>query len=225
MNEEKTFDTLNENKSEELQEYEVVSDINPDLYFKDNEKLGDDKFLAQKSDGVISGIYDWIRCLTFAISIVVLCLTFVFRLVDVSGTSMQETLHNNDMVLVTNFLYTPKNGDIVVISHGAEYEKPIIKRVIATEGQSIKLDYENDRILVDGVVYEENYIPGSTFEGEIGDYEIPEIVPEGKIFVLGDNRKVSLDSRKKQIGLIDVDSVIGKAQFVAFPFNDFGYLY
>ena len=178
-----------------------------------------------KSVGGISGFYDWIRCILFAISIVVICLTFIFRLVDVDGTSMESTLESKDKVIVTNLFYTPKDGDIIVISHGAEYSKPIIKRVIATEGQTIKLDYENDRIIVDGVVLDEPYINDSTFEGNYGDYDIPEVVPEGKVFVMGDNRRVSLDSRRTEIGLIDVDNVIGKAQFVAFPFSDFGYLY
>lgn len=178
-----------------------------------------------RSEGFVANMYDWIRCIVFAVAIVVVCLTFVFRLVDVEGTSMNDTLATRDKVIVTNLFYTPHNNDIVVISHGAEYKKPIIKRVIATEGQSVKLDYENDRIIVDGVVIPESYIKGTTFSGNYGDNEIPEVIPEGKIFVMGDNRQVSLDSRSTQIGLIDVKDVIGKAQFVALPFEHFGYLY
>lgn len=205
---------------------ELSAELNPDIYFKEkSDKFKDNQFLAMKSEGAISGFYDWIRCILFAISIVVICLTFIFRLVDVDGTSMESTLESKDKVIVTNLFYTPKDGDIIVISHGAEYSKPIIKRVIATESQTIKLDYENDRIIVDGVVLDEPYINDSTFEGNYGDYDIPEVVPEGKVFVMGDNRRVSLDSRRTEIGLIDVDNVIGKAQFVAFPFSDFGYLY
>lgn len=183
------------------------------------------KIAVSNPDGAVAGIYDWIRCIIFAIAIVIVCLTFVFRLVDVDGSSMYDTLSSDDKVIVTNFMYTPKTNDIVVISHGAEYTKPIIKRVIATEGQTIKLDYEHDRIIVDGVVIDEAYIDGSTFGGIVGDNEIPEVIPEGKIFVMGDNRKVSMDSRSTKIGLIDVKDVIGKAQVVAFPFDHFGYLY
>ncbi len=183
------------------------------------------KFEAQNSEGGVAGFYDWIRCLIFAISVVVICLTFVFRLVDVEGPSMDNTLASKDKVIVTNFAYTPKDNDIVVISHGAEYSKPIIKRIIATEGQSVKLDYENDRIIVDGVVIDEPYIEGTTFSGKYGDNEIPDVIPEGKVFVLGDNRRVSLDSRYQEIGLIDEENIIGKAQFVVFPFSEFGYLY
>lgn len=138
---------------------------------------------------------------------------------------MDTTLAQNDRVIVTNLFYTPHNNDIVVISHGAEYNSPIIKRVIATEGQSIKLDYENDRIIVDGTIIPEPYLDGSTFGGIYADYEIPDVVPKGKVFVMGDNRKVSMDSRSSEIGLIDVENVIGKAQLVLFPFNNFGYLY
>ena len=138
---------------------------------------------------------------------------------------MDNTLASKDKVIVTNFAYTPKDNDIVVISHGAEYSKPIIKRIIATEGQSVKLDYENDRIIVDGVVIDEPYIEGTTFSGKYGDNEIPDVIPEGKVFVLGDNRRVSLDSRYQEIGLIDEENIIGKAQFVVFPFSEFGYLY
>lgn len=177
------------------------------------------------SDGFASGIYDWIRCVIFAVAIVVVCLTFVFRLVEVDGTSMNDTLASHDKVIVTNLFYAPHNNDIVVISHGTNYTKPIIKRVIAVEGQTVKLDYENDKIFVDGIELSEPYIKGTTFSGNKGDNQIPDVIPEGKIFVMGDNRQVSLDSRSTEIGLIDIDNVIGKAQFIAFPFDHFGYVY
>lgn len=201
--------------------------IDPADEYKPPEKTKDGKsyFLSAKQDGGTAGVYDWIRCVVFAIAIVVICLTFVFRLVDVDGTSMNDTLQTNDKVIVTNLLYQPNNNDIVVISHGAQYKKPIIKRVIAKEGQTIKLDKENDRIIVDGVVIDEPYIKGTTFSGNFGNNEIPDVIPEGKLFVMGDNRQVSLDSRSKDVGLVDIKDVIGKAQIVAFPFNHFGYLY
>ncbi len=225
MSNKDTFDEVL-NKFDDNSEIELSAELNPDIYFKDkNNGVSSNKFVAMRSEGPIAGFYDWIRCILFAISIVVICLTFVFRLVDVEGSSMDDTLATNDKVIVTNLFYTPKPQDIVVISHGAEYSKPIIKRVIATEGQTIEFDYEKDQIIVDGVVLDEPYIGDSTFAGNYCDYDIPEVIPEGKLFVMGDNRQVSLDSRRAEIGLIDVENVIGKAQFVAFPFSEFGYLY
>ncbi|MCR5652670.1 MAG: signal peptidase I [Ruminococcus sp.] len=175
----------------------------------------------KKSEGTAS-LYDWVHSLVFAVAIVVIILTFFLRLVDVSGTSMVPTLKHQDKVIVTNFFYTPKDGDIIVISHGAEYADPIIKRVIATEGQTLSIDFDKGTVKVDGKKLDEPYIQGFT---HAEDAEIPEVIPKGKVFVMGDNRGVSLDSRSKEIGLIDVKDIIGKAQVVVFPFNSIKYLY
>ena len=170
----------------------------------------------KKSEGT-STVYDWAHSLFFALAAVLIILTFFLRLVDVSGSSMFDTLYHGDKVIVTNFLYEPDNGDIVVISHGAEYDQPIIKRVIATEGQTLSID-KKGTVTVNGKVVEEDYILGTT---ALGNAEIPEVIPEGKVFVMGDNRPVSLDSRDNRIGLIDEDDIIGKAQVVVFPFKNF----
>ncbi|MBQ7504062.1 MAG: signal peptidase I [Ruminococcus sp.] len=175
----------------------------------------------KKSSGTAS-LYDWVHSLVFAVAIVVIILTFFLRLVDVSGTSMVPTLKHQDKVIVTNFFYTPSDGDIIVISHGAEYADPIIKRVIATEGQTLSIDFDKGTVKVDGKKLDEPYIQGFT---HAEDAEIPKVIPKGKVFVMGDNRGVSLDSRSKEIGLIDVNDIIGKAQVVVFPFNSIKYLY
>lgn len=174
----------------------------------------------KKSEGT-SSVYEWVHSLVFAVAIVVIILTFFVRLVDVSGTSMKQTLQSGDKVIVTNFFYTPKQGDIVVISHAASYSEPIIKRVIATEGQTLSIDFDKEKIKVDGKELKENYIQGHTHK-EDGD--IPKVIPKGKVFVLGDNRGVSMDSRSKTIGLIDKKNIIGKANFVVYPFNNIKYL-
>lgn len=169
-----------------------------------------------KSNGT-SYIYEWVHSMIFAIAIVVVLLTFFVRLVDVNGPSMLQTLKSGDKVIITNFMYTPKNGDIVVISHGAQYDDPIIKRVIATEGQTLDIDFDKQTVTVDGEVIDEPYIQGQTLDkGGV----IPKVIPDGKVFVMGDNRTVSLDSRSTTIGLIDEMDIIGKAQLVVFPFSD-----
>lgn len=159
-------------------------------------------------------LYDWVSSIIIAVVAVVILLTFCFRLIDVDGTSMESTLINTDKVIVTDLFYTPDNGDVVVISHGEEYDKPLVKRVIATEGQTLKIDFETGEIFVDGQLLDEPYIQGETIQGNT---EIPTVIPENKVFVLGDNRTVSLDSRYHEVGLIDELSIIGKAQFVVIP--------
>ncbi len=167
--------------------------------------------------------YEWLHTFIIAIALVVLILTFVFRLVDVDGESMMDTLRDKDRLIVTNFLYQPENGDIVVISHGQNLNKPIIKRVIATEGQSLKIDFQKGIVSVNGAVIDEPYIKALTTKQ--GDAEIPEVIPEGMVFVMGDNRNHSTDSRFSTVGLIPVTNIIGKAQFRVSPFNSFGKIY
>ena len=193
------------------------------------------KFLAVSPESGVAGAYDWIRCVLFSVAIVVFCLTFIFRLVEVDGPSMNDTLYNKDKVIITDLFYTPHNGDVIVIAHGAHHPEPIIKRVIAHGGQTIRLDYDNETLYVDGVIMNEPYIKdGITFTLDSknrGSNYLPLnddgsfVIPEGKLFVMGDNRQVSLDSRREDIGLIDRTDVIGKAQFVVFPFDHFGNVY
>ena len=171
----------------------------------------------KKSNGT-STVYDWAHSLVFALAAVLIILTFFVRLVDVSGASMMNTLISGDKVIVTNLFYKPAYPDIVVISHGEHYPEPIIKRVIATEGQTLSIDFDKNTITVDGKVLQEDYAVGNTIDRGA---KIPEVIPEGKVFVLGDNREVSLDSRSPEIGLVDEDDIIGKAQLVVFPFNSF----
>ena len=108
----------------------------------------------------------------------------------------------------------------MVISRAQHFEEPIIKRVIATEGQTLKIDFNTGDVYVDGVLLDEPYIKTPTTDNEGG--EIPEVIPEGYVFVMGDNRGNSLDSRSEQIGLIDKRNIIGKAQYIVFPFDRIG---
>lgn len=162
-------------------------------------------------------VFDWLGSLFMALVVVLLVMTFGFRIIDVDGKSMEPTLIDSDKVLITDLFYTPHNGDIVIISHGEEYPKPLVKRVIATAGQELKLDYDNNAVYVDGQKLDEPYIQGTTVRGDVAEEELNGVVPEGKVFVMGDNRSISLDSRYKQIGFIDESYIIGKAQLDVIP--------
>lgn len=189
----------------------------------EKEKEQEEKILTEEFRPSLF-VFEAVNSLMVALICVVLLLTFVIRQVTVSGESMTDTLKDGDRLFITNFAYTPQYGDIVIISHGEHYAEPIIKRVIATEGQSLKINYDTGEVSVDGVVLDEPYIKGRTFE--IDDpLNIPDKIPEGYIFVMGDNREGSLDSRSKTIGLIPVDNILGKAQIRIFPPESFGSVY
>lgn len=175
-----------------------------------------------KTKSAPNWIYDWTKSIISVIFVVLLILTFFFRIVNVDGTSMYDTLYDKDKLFVTSFLYTPTNGDIVIISHGQYLDEPIVKRVIATEGQTLKIDFDKEKVYVDGKEIKEPYVSSELVRG---DAEIPEVIPEGKLFVMGDNRGVSKDSRYVEVGLINEKDVIGKAQFTIFPFEHAKYLY
>lgn len=165
----------------------------------------------------VASVFDWLSSLLTALICVLLVMSFFFRVIKVDGTSMEPTLINTDKVIITELFYTPRNGDVVVISHGEEYAEPLVKRVIAIPGQEIRIDFENNAVYIDGEKLDEPYIQGTTIRGDKSSDEINGIIPEGKIFVMGDNRTVSLDSRYKRVDLIDVSSVIGKAQLDVIP--------
>ena len=166
---------------------------------------------------IVTTVYDWLGSLFMALVVVLLVMTFGFRIIDVDGKSMEPTLIDTDKVVITDLFYTPHNGDIVIISHAQEYAKPLVKRVIATAGQDLRLDYDNNAVYVDGVKLSEPYIQGKTVRGDVPVEQLNGIVPEGKVFVMGDNRGISLDSRYQQIGFIDENLIIGKAQLDVIP--------
>lgn len=166
-------------------------------------------------------VFDWTNTMFFFIAVVLIVMTFFFRQVTVDGPSMNDTLLDKDRLIVSSFLYTPQDGDIVIISHGENYDHPIVKRVIATAGQKLAINYETGEVKVDGVVIDEPYIKGFTCSVP-NPADVPEIIPEGYVFVMGDNRENSADSRSKKIGLVPVQNIIGKAIFRIFPFDSFG---
>ncbi len=166
-------------------------------------------------------VYDWIQCLISALIVCVVIFIFFVRVIDVKGTSMNPTLNNQDKMLVSDVFYTPKVGDIVVFRK-EEYDpdKALVKRVIATEGQEINIDFDKGIVYVDGAAIEEDYIKELTTTKL--DFIGPQTVPEGCVFVMGDNRNMSTDSRKSEIGMVDNRLIIGKVYCVIFPLTSFG---
>lgn len=184
-------------------------------------KLQNTKPIKQKKDSpLLKSIFEWMQATAIAIVLVVIIMTFVFRVVDISGRSMMNTLLDGDKVLVYTLMYTPKNGDVVVISHAEHYDEPIVKRVIATAGQTVDVDFDEGKVYVDGNELYEPYL-ASKINGKRREdnMKFPVTVPENCVFVLGDNRAESLDSRSETIGFIYNYNVIGKALCVVTPFD------
>lgn len=165
--------------------------------------------------------YDWLQCLTSALIVCVLLFVFLFRVIDVKGTSMVPTLQNQDKMLVSGLFYKPKAGDIVVFKKD-EYDpnKALVKRIIAVGGDSINMDFDNGIVYVNDVPLEEDYINALTTTKL--DFIGPQKVPEGCVFVMGDNRNMSTDSRKNEIGMVDSRLIIGRVYCVLFPLGSFG---
>lgn len=172
----------------------------------------------QKEDG--RDLYEWVQALVCSVLAVVVVFTFVIRLIGVDGHSMVPTLQDGDRLLVLNSLFYDdyRYGDVVVLRKDSFLEEPIVKRVIATEGQVVDIDFVTGSVYVDGVLLDEDYINELTFTAE--GTEFPLVVPEGSIFVMGDNRNHSNDSRDARLGTVDTRYVIGKAVLLAFPGPD-----
>ena len=158
-------------------------------------------------------VYDWIQCIIFALVFCVLLFVFAVRMVNVVGHSMVPTLEQNDKVVISNLFYHPKQGDIVVLRKQTLMEEPIVKRIIATEGQTVDIDFDDGVVYVDGKALDEPYV--KNFEGKI-------TVPEGCVFVMGDNRNASTDSRDARLGCVDARYIMGRVYFTLFPVKNIG---
>ena len=135
------------------------------------------------------------------------------------------TLHDRDMLLLQSIGYEPAQGDVVVLSTKSFREgAPIVKRIIATEGQTVDIDFDNGYVYVDGQQLDESAYIENGITRDQYDVEFPQTVPEGHVFVLGDNRTVSKDSRDSEVGMIDQRCIIGKVQMIYQPFSEFGWV-
>ena len=209
-----------------------MEEYNNEINIENVEALEEKSKGEEKNETTIKAfIFDWLEVLVHAIIAVVICFSFLFRIATIDGPSMENTLHNGERVIISNLFYEPKVGDIVVISRNAENSvytmnesnTPIIKRIIATEGQTVDIDFEEGIVYVDGIALEEPYTKTPT--NRKWDIEFPVTVDEGCIFVLGDNRNDSMDSRDSRIGeygMIDTRYILGHAIYRVFPFDKIG---
>lgn len=173
--------------------------------------------MKSKFGKFIDEVLDLLKSIVIAFAIIVLTFTFFCRTARVNGESMENTLLHGDFLVLYNFFYTPEAGDI--ISANCEgLNEVIIKRIIATEGQTVDIDFSTGKVYVDGEVIDEPYIKNLTINDEHG-HKFPVTVPEGKYFVMGDNRQGSLDSRSGVVGFVDREDILGKAILRLFPFN------
>lgn len=179
-------------------------------------------------------ILEWMSCMVIAVAAMLAINLFFFRSITVSGPSMNNTLTDGDKIIATNFCYTPQYGDIVIVQanklknkNTGLYGEPIIKRVIAKGGDSVRIDYANGNVYRNGSLIEENYIKDPTHLHNNGWLQDNEeiVIPENCVFVMGDNRNVSNDSRNLQeVGFIDVDAIMGKAIVRFSPVKNFTWL-
>ena len=165
-------------------------------------------------------LLEWYEALIFGAVLVVLIFTFLFRVAVVQGSSMNPTLSSGDRVLLWSAGYTPSRGDVVVVDGYTLYEKALCKRIIALGGDQVDIDFVSGSVYVNGQLLEEDYIAHPTQLSE--GVAFPLTVPEGTVFVLGDNRMNSTDSRSPEIGCIDQRDLLGKVVLRLLPVSEFG---
>ncbi|MCL2086614.1 MAG: signal peptidase I [Oscillospiraceae bacterium] len=191
-----------------------------------------------RKKSLLYDIYEWVETLFLPFVFIVLIMTFTARVSRVDGRSMEPTLHDNDYLIISNLFYEPDYNDIIVLQavslHNEMFEtgKPIVKRVVGLPGDRIYVDsiggivYRNNQPLETvergGVIYEDGHmINDYTFSGEL---EVV-VVPEDSVYVLGDNRMNSLDSRSPTVGTVNKNYIVGKAIYRILPFSYLGDLY
>lgn len=170
-----------------------------------------------------SNLYFWLQALVMALVSLILLSMFVGRIIHVDGSSMLPTFHHGDMLLLQSLGYEPKPGDVVVLTKDSFMEgRPIVKRVIAVAGQRVDIDYDSDVVWVDGQPLDEPYINEQDMRLPSADSITHMEVPEGCVFVMGDNRNDSSDSRRPVIGAVDTRCVLGGVKLILLPFHHFG---
>ena len=215
---------INEN-AEEYNIDDIITEIN--TYDINAESIEDEAVVSDdKNDDIPPEdtvakakmeVFDWVQCIVGAIIVGIVIFIFIGRTIGVEGISMMNTLRHNDRVIMSNLFYTPQNGDIIVFQTLSDDfgGSPLVKRVIATENQVIDINFDCGHIFVDGILQCEPFLSEPTHVR--GQFEGPYMVQEGHIFVLGDNRNHSSDSRDPRIGEVDTRQILGKVLFLLIP--------
>lgn len=189
-----------------------------------NQTVQDDEDFLPPAKSWQKEVLDWTFSIILAIVIALVIRNYVFTLVNVSGSSMIPTLSHGDKLYVNKFMYSPENGDIVILKPPQDPKRHYVKRVIALPGQVVDIDEITQTVSIDGNVLEEDYTTGPTFN-KGGAVEYPYTVKEGEVFVLGDNRTPGGSSDSRTLGPIPEKNIEGKVIFRIFPFSKFGSVY